>query len=89
LSNPLYDIPAGMLAVTPSNSQDINKAYTGIWLESGGDLSVMFRDGSTHIYSGLLKHSEKWGHFKRILVTGTTVTGGDIYMMKAGIGAGA
>ena len=83
--NPLYDIPAGMTSVTPNNNKDIDKKYKGIWLESGGDLAVQFKDGSTHIYGGLVKHQDVWGHFKRILSTGTTITSSDIYLMKSDI----
>ena len=83
--NPLYDIPTGMKSVTPSDTDDIDGAYNGIWLEDGGDVAVQFKDGSTHIYGGLLKHCELWGHFKKIFATGTTAT--EIYLMKANIGA--
>ena len=74
-----------MVSVTPSNGNDIDRRYTGIWIESGGDLAVMFKDNSTHVYSGLVKHQEIWGHFKRILSTGTTITSSNIYLMKADI----
>ena len=87
MPNPLYDIPAGMATCTPSDAVDIDQKYKGIWLESGGNLAVMFKDNSTHVYSGLVKHQELWGHFKRILSTGTTITSSDIYLMKADIAA--
>lgn len=81
--NPLYDIPTGMKSVTPSDTEDIDRSYNGIWLEGAGDLSVQFKDGSVHIYAGLLKHTELWGHFKRIYSTNTTATG--IYLIRAGV----
>ena len=65
--------------------KNIDKAYTGIWLESGGDLAVQFKDGSTHIYGGLVKHQEIWGMFNKVITTGTTITSSDIYWMKASI----
>lgn len=86
-SNPLYEIPVGMLAVTPSDTENLPGGYTGIWLEGAGDVSVQFKDGSIHIYGGLLKHSEIWGSFTKIFATNTTAT--DIYLIKAGIGASA
>ena len=89
MSNPLYDIPSGMKVVTPSNTDEIDKAYTGIWLEESGDLSVTFADDSVHIYGGLLKHSELWGKFKKINSTGTTISAGNIYLMKASISESA
>ena len=74
-----------MLAYTPSDSEEIPLEYTGIYLEGAGDLAVQFKDDSFHIYGGLLKHSERWGQFKKILATGTTAT--EIYLMKASIGS--
>ena len=84
MSNPLYFIPTGMLSVTPSDTDTIDRSYNGIFLEDAGDVAVQFVDGSFHIYGGLLKHSEIWGHFLKVLATGTTAT--EIYLLKAGIG---
>ena len=84
--NPLYDIPSGMTSVTPNDNVDIDQNYTGIFLESGGNLAVRFRDGSSHVYSGLVKHQTVWGHFARVLTTGTTITSSDIYLVRADIG---
>jgi len=80
--NPLYNIPSGMKVCTPSDTDDIDKNYVGLWFESGGNVSVQFRDGSLHTYSGVLKHQELWGEIKRVFSTGTTVTDGDIYLIK-------
>jgi len=85
--NPLYDIPAGMKVCVPNDNEDIDKNYTGLWLEASGDVSVQFRDGSLHTYGGLIKHQEIWGQFKRVFDTGTTVTDGNLYLMKAHMGA--
>ena len=83
--NPMYEIPTGMTAVTPSDTEEIDKGYNGIWLEDAGDLAVQFKDGSTHVYGGLLKHTQLWGQYNKIFSTGTTAT--QIYLVKAGIWA--
>jgi hypothetical protein len=43
----------------------------------------MFEDGSVRVYGGLLKGTDRWGSFKRIMRTGTTVADGDLYLMRA------
>jgi len=82
IENPLT---TGMLQVTPNDNVDINQAYKGIWVESGGDLAVMFKDSTTHTFAGLTKHQELWGDFKRVLTTGTTITSTNIYLMRADV----
>ena len=74
-----------MPAYTPSDGSDCPSGTVGFYLEGAGNVSVLFRDGSTHIYTGLLKGSERWGKFKRIYATGTTVTAGNVYVIKSGI----
>jgi len=74
-----------MVAYTPADGTDTPAGTVGFYLESSGNVSVQFRDGSAHIYSGLIKHAERWGKFKRILATGTTVSAGNLYVMKSGI----
>jgi hypothetical protein len=85
MSNALYNIPQGFsTAITPNDNKDnVPDGHTGIWLEAGGTLSVLFKDGSSHVYGYRPKHTELWGDFKRILSTGTTVAAGNIYMMRA------
>jgi hypothetical protein len=85
LPNPIYEIPDGMVSYTPSDGTDCPAGTVGFYLEGAGSVSVQFRDGSTHVYSNLLIGSEKWGKFKRILATGTTVSAGNLYIMKSGL----
>jgi len=84
MSDPLYTIPDGMTAYTPSDTADCPAGTVGFYLEGSGNVAVRFRDGSTHVYSNLLTGSEKWGKFKRILASGTTVSAGNLYVMKSG-----
>ncbi len=77
-----------MIAHTPSDTVDVNSEYShGVFIESSGDVAVMYKDGTTHVFGSLARHQYADGHIKRVLATGTTVSSSDVYIYKRGIGA--
>jgi hypothetical protein len=85
MSNPLYEIPDGIVAYTPSDTANCPAGTIGFYLEGPGSVAVQLRDGSIKVYADLLKHAERFGKIVKIFNTGTTVSAGNVYVMKGGV----
>ena len=87
MANPLYQLVGGMIPCTPNDNTDINPAYSqGVWTEADGNIAIMYKDGTTHVFGNWPKHRELTGHIKRVLSTGITVSSGNVYTYSLGIG---
>lgn len=66
----------GIVAVTPDDDNDIpaNSQVRGLYVGSGGDISVVMSDGSTGIFSAVPTGMILPAQITRVLATGTTAT---------------
>lgn len=62
------------ILVIPSNTMDLEKVSSGIYLGGSGDLKVTLKNGSTVTFTGLSSGVIHPISAKRIFATGTTAT---------------
>ena len=67
--------PSGGFDVTPDDNADLPYMTRAIMVTASGDVSVTYKDGSSHTLPGLLAGVQYTGQFRRIRATGTTATG--------------
>lgn len=78
-------IPDYSVAVAPSDTQDIPNAgrCVGLWVGSGGDLSVVYDGGEEDVLHGVQGGVPLSGRFRRVNDTNTTASQISALMVRA------
>lgn len=63
------------VAVTPSDSTDLDNVSRGIWVGGAGDISLITKGGTTLTFVGAVAGTTIPIRASRIRATGTTATG--------------